>query len=332
MHKQDPDSATHYAQLGPAVVLDAVDAAGFQTDGRLHALNSYENRVYLVGLEDGSQHVAKFYRPGRWSNAAILEEHQFTQALHDEELPVATPITVHGQTLLEHAGYRFALYPKIPGRAPELDRPEHLRLFGRLVARIHNIGALRKFKSRPALSIQEFGDEAVSSLQQLGCIPGPLCEAYHSLAKDLLGLIRSSFDRAGPLRHLRLQGDCHPGNVLWGHDGPWLVDFDDARQGPAIQDLWMFLSGDRDYMQARLGDLLEGYCAFREFDPRELHLVESLRSLRMLHHAAWLAQRWQDPAFPRAFPWFNTTQFWQEHILSLREQFALMQEPPLDMP
>jgi Ser/Thr protein kinase RdoA (MazF antagonist) len=320
-----------YHALGPSDVLNHVEQTGLICDGRLLALNSYENRVYQVGLEDGSQVIAKFYRPGRWSDAAILEEHQFTQELAEAELPVATPLAFAGRTLLEHAGYRFALYSRVAGRAPELDRPEHLKQFGRLVARIHNIGALRPFEHRPTLSIREFGEEAVNFLTNSNFIPAHLREAYQSLAQDLLTEIRACFSRAGNTQTLRLQGDCHPGNVLWSMDGPWLVDFDDARQGPAIQDLWMFLSGDRDYMQARLEDLLEGYCAFRDFDGRELQLVEALRSLRMLHHAAWLARRWDDPAFPLAFPWFNSNRYWEEHLLSLREQFALMQESPLSL-
>jgi Ser/Thr protein kinase RdoA (MazF antagonist) len=288
--------------------------------------------VYQVGLADGSFVIAKFYRPARWSDAQILEEHGFTQELADDELPVAAPLVFDEGTLLQHAGYRFALYPRLPGRAPELDRPEHLKQFGRLVARIHNISALHPFRTRPRLSIEEFGEEPVRFLLDGNWLSPELRPAYETLTRDLLTGIRACFARAGDVRELRLQGDCHPGNVLWHTDGPWLVDFDDARQGPAIQDLWMFLSGDRDYMRARLGDLLEGYCAFREFDARELNLIEALRSLRMLHHAAWIARRWQDPAFPRAFPWFNTNRYWEEHVLSLREQLALLQEAPLDMP
>jgi Ser/Thr protein kinase RdoA (MazF antagonist) len=325
-------SIAHYARLSPDTVLDAVEARGFRCDGRLLALNSYENRVYQVGLEDGGSIIAKFYRPNRWSDAQILEEHVFTQELAAAELPVAAPLAFDGATLLAHAGYRFALYPRLSGRAPELDRPEALRQLGRLLARIHNIGALEPFRHRPVLSITEFGDDAVCFLLEHGWLPVELRPAYETLTRDLLALIRARFADAGDVRALRLQGDCHAGNILWATDGPWLVDFDDARQGPAIQDLWMFLSGDREYMRARLGELLEGYSAFRGFDARELHLVEALRSLRMLHHAAWLARRWDDPAFPRAFPWFNTQHFWQEHVLSLREQLALLQEPPLEMP
>jgi Ser/Thr protein kinase RdoA (MazF antagonist) len=332
MHEHSADGSTaHYARLSPDTVLDAVEASGFRCDGHLLALNSYENRVYQVGLEDGRCLVAKFYRPQRWSDAAILEEHCYTLALAAAELPVAAPLARDGVTLLAHAGYRYALYPRLSGRAPELDRPEALRQLGRLLARIHNIGALEPFRHRPGLSVAEFGEEPVRFLLAHGWIPAELRQAYATLTVDLLAGIRRCFTHAGEPHTLRLQGDCHAGNVLWAPDGPWLVDFDDARQGPAIQDLWMFLSGDREYMRARLRELLEGYSAFRGFDARELHLVEALRSLRMLHHAAWLARRWDDPAFPRAFPWFNTTHFWQEHVLSLREQLALLQDPPLSL-
>jgi Ser/Thr protein kinase RdoA (MazF antagonist) len=321
-----------FYRLEPDTILSALDQFRLATDGRLLALNSYENRVYQVGLEDGRFVIAKFYRPERWSDAQILEEHQFTHELVEAELPVAAPLAFDGQTLLEHAGYRFALYPRLPGRAPELDRPEHLKQIGRLLARIHNVSALRPFQARPRFGVAEFGEEPARFLLGENWLPSELRPAYETLTRDLLAGIRACFARAGDVANLRLQGDCHPGNVLWAADGPWLVDFDDARQGPAIQDLWMFLSGDRDYMRARLGDLLEGYCAFREFDARELNLVEALRSLRMLYHAAWIARRWEDPAFPRAFPWFNSNRYWEEHLLSLREQLALVQEAPLEMP
>ncbi len=333
MHTHTAEGSTaHYARLSPDTVLDAVEACGLRCDGRLLALNSYENRVYQAGLDDGRHVIVKFYRPLRWSDEAILEEHRYTLALAAAELPVAAPLDCDGATLLTHAGYRYALYPRLSGRAPELDRPETLRQLGRLLARIHNIGALEPFCHRPRLDITEFGEESARFLLAHGWIPAELQQAYATLTGDLLTGIRACFARAGGSRTLRLQGDCHAGNVLWAPDGPWLVDFDDARQGPAIQDLWMLLSGEREYMRARLSELLEGYCAFRDFDARELHLVEALRSLRMLHYAAWLARRWDDPAFPRAFPWFNTTHFWQEHVLSLREQLALLQEPPLEMP
>jgi Ser/Thr protein kinase RdoA (MazF antagonist) len=319
-----------YSRLDPGEILGAIDSAGLSTDGRLLALNSYENRVYQVGLEDGSFVVAKFYRPGRWPDAAILEEHQFTLELVAAELPVVAPLVIGGATLHHHGEFRFALYPRIGGRPPELDQPEHLRQLGRLMARLHNVGVLKRFEHRPTLDLDSYGGQPAKFLLDGNWLPAELAEACRSTVRDALRSIQDCFDRAGDVQTLRLQGDSHAGNILWNSAGPQLLDFDDACMGPAIQDLWMFLSGDRDYMSARLGELLEGYTAFREFDARELNLVEALRTLRMIHHSAWLAKRWDDPAFPRAFPWFNTLVYWQDQILTLREQLALMQEPPLD--
>jgi len=325
----DPDVAP-YLQLGPEAVLAAVEGAGYRCDGRLLALNSYENRVYQVGLEDAEPVVAKFYRPRRWSDAQILEEHRFTQDLAELEIPVVAPIAdAEGGTLHRHGPFRFALYPRRGGRAPDLEDPAQLEQFGRFLGRIHAFGAVRPFVHRPALTVEGFGEESRAFLLENGFIPRDLEPAYGTLTEDLLRRVRGCFERAGDVRVLRLHGDCHPGNILWTAEGPHIVDFDDARNGPAVQDLWMFLSGDRAFMTARLADLLEGYTRFYEFDPRELHLIEALRTLRMLHYAAWIARRWNDPAFPRAFPWFAAPRYWEEHILSLREQAALMDEPPL---
>jgi Ser/Thr protein kinase RdoA (MazF antagonist) len=319
-----------YRELGPDRILDAVESLGYRCDGRLLALNSYENRVYQVGIEEGAPLVGKFYRPGRWRDEAILEEHGFSRELEALEIPVVTPLAdADGRTLHRHGPFRFALYPRRGGRAPDLEDPELLGQMGRFVARIHNVGALRHFVQRPTLSIEHFGVDSYRYLLAGGFIPATLEIAYHSLAEELIERIRACFRRAGNPSSLRLHGDCHPGNILWTDSGPHILDLDDARTGPAVQDLWMFLSGDRAHMQARLLDLLDGYTRFRDFDPRELHLVEALRTLRMMHYAAWLARRWQDPAFPRAFPYFNTERYWGEHILSLREQAALMDEPPL---
>jgi Ser/Thr protein kinase RdoA (MazF antagonist) len=320
-----------FTNLHPDLLLAAIDGTGVTTDGRLLALNSYENRVYQVGLQDGGFVVAKFYRPRRWSNEQILEEHAFTLELAAADLPAVAPVEREGVTLHQHAGFRFALYPRLGGRAPELDRPEHLKQIGRLIARLHNVGANGAFRSRPSVSIAEFGTDAVAYLLENDWIPDDLQIAYRTLTEDLLTAIQAVWSRVADVAQIRLQGDCHPGNLLWNTQGPWLLDFDDARTGPAIQDLWMFLSGDRDYAQARLAELLEGYRSFRDFDARELHLIEPLRTLRVIHYAAWLARRWDDPAFPRAFPWFNEQRYWEQHLLSLREQLALIQEPPLEI-
>lgn len=319
-----------FARLTPDNILNAVEAVGIPCNGRFLALNSYENRVYQIGLEEGAPLVAKFYRPQRWSDEAILEEHRFTLTLAEHELPVVPPLLdVDGRSLYRHGLYRFALYPSRGGRAPDLENPDHLEQLGRLIGRIHALGSVRTFEHRPTLDIESFAVRPHRFLLERGFIPDHLQQAYETLITDLIPQIRRCFARAGSVRSLRLHGDCHPGNILWHEDRPYIVDFDDARMGPAIQDLWMFLSGDRNEMSAGLADLLEGYTRFYEFNAAELHLTEALRTLRIIHYAGWLALRWDDPAFPIAFPWFNSFRYWEEHILSLREQFALMDEPPL---
>jgi Ser/Thr protein kinase RdoA (MazF antagonist) len=319
-----------FSHLTPDHILDAVEATGVRCDGRFLALNSYENRVYRIGIEDDAPLVAKFYRPYRWTDEAIIEEHCFTLALAKREIPVISPCLDHqGGTLQHHGPYRFALYPCHGGHAPELDNPAQLEQLGRFIGRIHALGVTQTFEHRPTLDIDSFAIKASAYLLDKGFIPDHLIEAYRTLCVDLIEQIRLCFERAGEVRYLRLHGDCHPGNILWTEAGAHIVDFDDTRMGPAIQDLWMFLSGDREYMTARLGDLLEGYTQFFEFNPFELNLVEALRTMRLIHYAAWLGSRWEDPAFPLAFPWFNSSRYWEDHILSLREQAALLNEPPL---
>jgi Ser/Thr protein kinase RdoA (MazF antagonist) len=326
MPSQDPHP---YAGLTPDVVLDAIESAGLRCDGRQLALNSYENRVYQVGVEDGAPVVAKFYRPGRWSDAQILEEHAFVRELHEREIPVVAPLEFESRTLLEFGGYRFAVYPRRGGRAPELEDRKTLEWIGRFVGRIHAVGALRPFVARPALDIESFGVEPRDWLLGHGFVPPDLLEAWKSVAALALEGVRRCYRRAGDVATLRLHGDCHAGNMLWTDDGPHFVDFDDSRSGPALQDLWMLLPGERAAMAASLADVLAGYESFRELDRRELHLIEALRTLRLLHYSAWIARRWDDPAFPAAFSWFNTQRYWQDRILELREQVALMDEPPL---
>jgi len=322
-------SEAPYSGLTPDVVLDALDTIGVRGDGRLLALNSYENRVYQVWREDGPAVVAKFYRPGRWTDAQILEEHAFLDELADAEVPAVPPLRMHDATLHEHAGYRFAVFARHGGRAPELDDRMTLTRLGLYVGRIHAVGARVRFAQRPALGMQEFGDDARDYLLRHDFIPPDLRDAYESIVAQALEAVRAAWARAGKVATLRLHGDCHGGNVLWTDAGPHFVDFDDARNGPAIQDLWMLLSGDRESMTLQLRAILDGYEQFRLFDPRELELVEALRTLRLVHYAAWLARRWDDPAFPAAFPWFNTQRYWQDRILELREQVAAMQEPAL---
>ncbi|MEL0583436.1 MAG: serine/threonine protein kinase [Candidatus Thiodiazotropha sp. (ex. Lucinoma kazani)] len=319
-----------FATLTPDTMLDAIESTGVVCSGQFLALNSYENRVYQVGMEEGPPLVSKFYRPNRWGDQAILEEHQFTLDLAEQEIPVIAPLSnAEGDTLLHYESCRFTLYPCKGGRAPELDNPDQLEQLGRFIGRIHLLGATRSFQYRPGIDIESYLQEPSQYLLEHEFIPHHLLAAYESLLKDLVTRIEDCYARAGSVSHIRLHGDCHPGNILWRDDGPQIVDFDDARTGPAMQDLWMFLSGDRGYMNERLADLLEGYTQFYDFNPSELHLLEALRTLRLVHYAGWLARRWDDPAFPQAFPWFDTTRFWEEHILTLREQLARMDEPAL---
>ncbi len=323
------DAAHPYSALTPEVALDALDSAGLRADGRLLALNSYENRVYQMGVEDAQPVVVKFYRPGRWSDAAILEEHVFTAELAESEIPVVAPLRLNDATLHAHAGFRFAVYPKQGGRMPEFDRDDTLERMGRFLGRIHAVGATARFAHRPTLDLETFGTASRDFLRAGHWLPRDLVAAWDSVVDHALASVAHCYARAGAVRPLRLHGDCHAGNVLWTEAGPHFVDFDDARMGPAVQDLWMLLSGERDEQQAQLNAILSGYEDFMDFDARELHLVEALRTLRLIHYAAWLARRWDDPAFPAAFPWFNTQQYWQARILELREQIALMDEPPL---
>ncbi len=323
-------AAAHpYAALTPDVVLDALDGIGMRGDGRLLALGSYENRVYQVWIEGAAPIVAKFYRPDRWSNAQILEEHAFVAELAAREIPAVAPLERAGATLHAHAGFRFAAYPKCGGRAPELESPATLEWMGRFLGRIHAVGAQSPFGHRPALDLRAFGVGPRDWLSAHDFIPPDLVAAWRRITTLALDGVRRAFDRAGEVRALRLHGDCHAGNVLWTDAGPHFVDFDDARNGPAVQDLWMLLAGGRAEMTRQLSSVLDGYGDFYDFDSRELHLVEALRTLRLVHYSAWLAQRWDDPAFPAAFPWFNTQRYWQDRILELREQVALMDEPPL---
>ena len=333
----DAPHAPPYAGLTPDVVLGAVESAGFLADGHLLALNSYENRVYQVGLEEdqggplaGARFlVAKFYRPARWTDEQIVEEHRFARELADREIPVVPALEIAGTTLPRHEGFRFAIYPRRGGRAPELEDPVVLEWLGRFIGRIHAVGATKPFAHRPALDVQSFGIDSRDWLLAHDFIPADLREAWSGAAALALEGAQRAFDRVPDVARIRLHGDCHAGNVLWTPGGPHFVDFDDARTGPAVQDLWMLLSGDRASMSGQLRHVLAGYEDFAAFDDHELALLEALRTLRLLHYSAWLARRWDDPAFPLAFPWFNTQKYWQDRVLELKEQVAAMQEPPL---
>jgi len=341
-----PSSDLHpFETLTPDRVLDALQAVGLRGDGRLTALSSYENRVYQVQLEDGSAVVAKFYRPHRWSEAQILEEHAFSRELMAAEIPVIGPLLLEGGSLHHFDGFAFSVSPRRGGRAPELDDGEVLEWIGRFLARIHTVGAQRPFVARPALDVATFAIEPMDWLLANERIPLDVQSAWERRAREAIAVmaalpvIWAARANAGvdPIRSIRMHGDCHPGNILWtpadapaaAGPGPHFVDLDDARSGPAVQDLWMLTSGDRSQRTRQLGALVDGYEQFREFDRRELALIEPLRTLRLMHYSAWLARRWDDPIFPINFPWFGSSDYWKGQVLMLEEQLEAMQEEPL---
>jgi len=319
-----------FANLQPEHILEVLESLSFHCDGRFLALNSYENRVYQVGIEEQRPVVAKFYRPGRWSDEAIIEEHDFNRELDDADIPVVAPLTINGDTLHHDGPYRLAVYPCHGGRAPDLDNTDLLKQLGRLVARIHRVGETNSFSSRPTVEIDSYGTRSCEFLLDNDFIPMDLHPAYESTAELVLDEVEACYSRAGIINEFRIHADFHPGNVLVQGERLHIVDLDDTRHGPAVQDLWMFLSGDKEEQSPQLDALLAGYTEFREFETRELNLIEALRSLRIMHYAAWIARRWEDPAFKIAFPWFDSPKYWEEHVLALREQVALMQEPPIE--
>jgi Ser/Thr protein kinase RdoA (MazF antagonist) len=318
--------------LLPDVMIAAVESLGLHCDGRVLALNSFENRVVRVGIEEQPPLVAKFYRPGRWSDAAIEEEHAFAAELRAAELSVVAPLVIAGATLHRHAGFRFALYPMQGGHAPEPGDRDTLIHLGRALGRLHAVGAHGAFVHRPALTVDRFGHDPVDFLLDAGWLPPDLEDNFGAVATHLLEAVETAFERTGPVATLRLHGDCHPGNLLWRHDTAHFVDLDDALTGPAIQDLWMLLSGDADARGRQLGWLLEGYEVFRPFDRAEVALIEPLRALRLVHYHAWIARRWDDPAFPAAFPWFASPRHWEGVITQLQEQLSVLEEPVIRLP
>ncbi len=319
--------ALPYADLDPERILDAVESLGLRADGRVLALNSYENRVFRVGLEDAAPVVAKFYRPGRWSDDAILEEHAFAAELRAADLSVVAPLAFAGATLHHHGGHRFALFPLQGGHAPETGDREVLRHLGRVLGRLHAVGARTGFVHRGAIGIATHGEATVDFLLDGDWLPPDLEDNFAALADALLDACDAAWERAGAFATLRLHGDCHPGNILWREGQAHFVDLDEALAGPAVQDLWM-LAGRREDGPAAWRWLLEGYGEFRAFDRAELHLVEALRALRLLHYNAWIARRWRDPAFPAAFPWVEQPRHWESVITQMQEQLAALHEDP----
>jgi Ser/Thr protein kinase RdoA (MazF antagonist) len=318
-----------FAALAPDAVLEASESIGLEPSGRLLALNSYENRVYQLADVQGALWVLKFYRPARWTDAQILEEHGFTAELHARDLAVAAALQRDGATLFRYRDYRFAAYPYLGGRAPELDRGDELELLGRSLGRMHAVGASRCFRERPTLTVERLGRAARAAVLASGRIASELRDRYADVSERLVARVAAEFESIGPTSAIRLHGDCHPGNILWRETGPLFVDFDDCMTGPRVQDLWMFLSGAPHEQQAAWEHLMRGYMQFGDIEPLELRLVEPLRALRMIHYAGWLAQRWADPAFPRAFPWFAEPRFWERHLNDLLEQHAAIDDPPI---
>lgn len=336
-----------FETLTPNAVLDALESVGLRGDGRLTALSSYENRVYLAVLEDGQRVVAKFYRPDRWSKEQIQEEHDFALELMDAEVPVVGPLVIHDATLHRFHDFAFSVSPYRGGRAPDLDEDEVLEWIGRFLGRFHNIGVNQAFNNRIDLNLESYGLEPMQWLLANQCVPLDVQSRWERACQDAINTIADYAILAGhravkdskmsDVARLRLHGDCHPGNILWTPTdapdatgpGPHFVDLDDVCMGPAVQDLWMLTSGERSQRSRQLGALLDGYEQVRIFDRRELALIEPLRTLRIIHYSAWLARRWQDPTFPRNFPWFGSSDYWKGQVQVLQDQLEAMQEDPL---
>jgi Ser/Thr protein kinase RdoA (MazF antagonist) len=325
-------NAHPYDALTPDLVIDAVESAGYLSDARLLALNSYENRVYQVGLEDATPLIAKFYRPERWTREQIQEEHLFSLELVEADISVVAPLVDDsGNSIHEHAGFMFALFPRRGGYPPELDNLHNLFILGRTLGRIHSVGRASAFQHRIEMSVDSMMAQNIRFLLDGDFIPRDLIPAYSSLAKDLQSAVEAIYSEVKTADLIRVHGDCHVGNILWRDEIAHFVDLDDCIMAPAIQDIWMFLSGDRHRRQQQLAEVVEGYSEFCDFEPRQLRWLEALRTMRIVNYATWLARRWEDPAFPRSFTWFNTERYWADHILELREQLAALGEEPLQL-
>ncbi|WP_416306661.1 serine/threonine protein kinase [Neptunicella sp. SCSIO 80796] len=317
----------NFSSLTPDFILDAIESTGLIVESGLLGLNSYENRVYQFMAQDRQRYVVKFYRPNRWTRQQIEEEHQFAFELADHDIPLVAPLKYSQSSLLEYQGYLFALYPSVGGRQFEVDNLEQLEWMGRFIGRIHQVGQGSDFKARPSITVDEYLRQPLAILKQSQLVPAQIETAFFTI-------LHMVADKAADLYHcdneIRLHGDCHPGNILW-RDGPTFVDLDDSRMGPAIQDIWMMLSGDRQEQLLQLDTLISAYEEFADFDMSQLSLIEPLRAMRMIHYMGWLARRWQDPAFPRAFPWFSSERYWEEQVLALKEQLSALQEPALSL-
>ncbi len=321
-------AAFNFDALTPDFMWNALNSIGIRAESGLLALNSYENRVYQFSDEEHQRYVVKFYRPQRWSEQQILEEHQFSQQLLEHEVPIAAPLSINGATLHQYQGYKFALFNSVGGRQFEVDNLDQLEGVGRFLGRIHQIGKAQTFQYRPTISLDEYLYQPKHILTQSNFIPSHLQNSFFSDLDMLIKQLEQHWFESDNL--IRIHGDCHPGNILW-RDGPMFVDLDDARNGPAIQDIWMLLSGDKQDKLMQLDTILQSYEEFCSFDSNQLKLIEPLRGLRMVHYMAWLAKRWHDPAFPIAFPWFNDAKYWENQVLGFKEQIAALQEPTLSL-
>jgi Ser/Thr protein kinase RdoA (MazF antagonist) len=321
-------TAFNFAELGPDVILDAIESIGVRVDSGLLALNSYENRVYQFIAEDRLRYVVKFYRPQRWSEAQLREEHGFALELAQHNIPLVAPIIYNGNSLLSYKGYYFAIFPSAGGRQFEVDNLEQIEAVGRFVGHIHQVASGKDFLYRPSFNVDTYLHQPLLELRNSGLVPEQLAQAFFTILAQVVEHASGMYQCTKPIR---LHGDCHPGNILW-RDGPTFVDLDDCRSGPAVQDLWMMLSGDRAQQTLQLDTLVSAYQESTDFDHAQLYLIEPLRAMRMVHYMAWLSKRWQDPAFPQAFPWFATDKYWEQQILALKEQLSALHEPPPSLP
>lgn len=316
----------HFSHLTPDLLINAIESIGIYPASGLLPLNSYENRVYQFQDDNRKRWVVKFYRPERWDNEQILEEHNFTLALEEAGIAVAAPLVQAGTSLFEYLGYRFSLFPSVGGRTFEIDDLDQLEQVARTLGQIHQLSQTRPFKHRPEIGLDEYLFTPRKVLENQCLIPDSLSNTFFSDLDLLIQKTQSGWQQATPI--IALHGDCHPSNILWDEQ-PIFVDWDDARNGPAIQDLWLLLHGSLADQRLQLDILIEGYECFATFPYQQLQLIEPLRSLRMVHYMAWLAKRWQDPAFPRAFPWFAEAKYWENQILGMKEQLAALDAPKL---
>ncbi|ENZ4141553.1 serine/threonine protein kinase [Enterobacter ludwigii] len=322
------DQAFTFQTLHPDTIMDALFEQGIRVDSGLTPLNSYENRVYQFQDEDRQRFVVKFYRPQRWSAEQIQEEHQFSHDLLNDDVPVAAPLKFNNQTLLTHEGFYYAVFPSLGGRQFEADNIDQMEWVARYLGRIHQTGRKEDFIARPTIGIHEYLLEPRQVFETSALIPKALKDNFLNATDKLIDAVKICW--RDDISVLRLHGDCHAGNILW-RDGPLFVDLDDARMGPAVQDLWMLLNGDKAEQRMQLETIIEAYEEFSPFNSDEIVLIEPLRAMRFVYYLAWLIRRWDDPAFPRNFPWLTGEDYWRSQISTFTEQVKVLKEPPLQL-